>query len=65
MMSQNALVVYVSQICEKQLLYNTVWDLTISNERLNTVMLIGSSGSTVRFVGVMIGVFWKRERRPI
>jgi hypothetical protein len=39
--------------------------LTFSNYCSNAVFSNASSGLTVRFLGVNIGVFWKRESRPI
>jgi hypothetical protein len=40
-------------------------EFAISNPGLKAVSLNASPCWTVRFFGVMIGVFWKREPRPV
>ncbi len=59
------LVVSMSQRSEEMRLYNLVQNLTISNPGLKAVSSNASTGWTVRFSGVMIWVFWKREPRRI
>jgi hypothetical protein len=50
------LVVSISQRSEELILYNVVQYLTISNPGLKTVSTNASPGSTVCFLGVIIGV---------
>jgi hypothetical protein len=54
---KTALVVSVSQISDKQLRYNLVKDLTISNQGFNVVFSNASPVWRVRYLDVMISVF--------
>jgi hypothetical protein len=53
------------EISEQQLLCNPVKNLTISNQRLNAENFKCISWLNGSFLGVMIGVFWQSEFRPI
>ncbi len=59
------LVVSVSQKSEVMQLYNLMYVLTIANHGLNGVSSNVSPDWTVCSLGVMTGVFWRRESLPI
>ncbi len=59
------LVVSILKRSEELRLYNLMNIVTVSNPSLKAAFLNASPGCTVHFLGVLFGVFWKRESRPI